>query len=203
GLARSAVRGDGLLRLLERRGARDGTGGCRRGATRRHRKGPTKTLQRELLRRSSSVSPLALPARYGHLRRGWSLPPKGCRRVYPPERAAAGHPRIPKEDQRDRSRMTPKKKLESRKSPSRKPWSGRFRSPTDPDVEAFTSSIEVDRRLYLHDIAGSLAHCLTLERAGLLTLREATRLAKGLKQVKREIAGGRFRFAPGQEDIHM
>jgi len=37
----------------------------------------------------------------------------------------------------------------------------------------------------------------------LLTLREATRLAKGLKQVKREIADGRFRFAPGQEDIHM
>ena len=99
--------------------------------------------------------------------------------------------------------MTPKKKLESRKSTSRKAWSGRFRSPTDPDVEAFTSSIEVDRRLYLHDIAGSLAHCLTLERAGLLTLREATRLAKGLKQVKREIADGRFRFAPGQEDIHM
>jgi len=99
--------------------------------------------------------------------------------------------------------MTPKKKLESRKSPSRKPWSGRFRSPTDPDVEAFISSIEIDRRLYLHDIAGSLAHCLTLERAGLLTLREATRLAKGLKQVKREIADGRFRFAPGQEDIHM
>ena len=99
--------------------------------------------------------------------------------------------------------MTPKKKLEARKLPIRKPWSGRFRGPTDPDVEAFTSSIEVDRRLYLHDIAGSLAHCLTLQRAGLLTPREATRLARGLKQVKREISEGRFRFAPGQEDIHM
>jgi argininosuccinate lyase len=99
--------------------------------------------------------------------------------------------------------MTPKKKLEARKPLIRKPWSGRFRGPTDPDVEAFTSSIEVDRRLYLHDIAGSLAHCLTLQRAGLLTPREATRLARGLKQVKREISEGRFRFAPGQEDIHM
>jgi len=99
--------------------------------------------------------------------------------------------------------MKSKKKPQPRIAPMLKPWSGRFRGATDPDVEAFTSSLDIDRRLYRHDIAGSLAHCRTLERAGVLTSREAARLARGLKQVEREIAEGRFRFVPGQEDIHM
>ena len=99
--------------------------------------------------------------------------------------------------------MKSKKKPQPRVAPMLKPWSGRFRGATDPDVEAFTSSLAIDRRLYRHDIAGSLAHCWTLERAGVLTSREAARLARGLKQVEREIAGGRFRFVPRQEDIHM
>jgi argininosuccinate lyase len=98
--------------------------------------------------------------------------------------------------------MKSKKKPQPR-TPMLKPWSGRFRGATDPDVEAFTSSLDIDRRLYRHDIVGSLAHCLTLVRAGVLTSREAARLARGLKQVEREIAEGRFRFVPGQEDIHM
>jgi argininosuccinate lyase len=85
----------------------------------------------------------------------------------------------------------------------RKPWAGRFRGATDPQVEAFTSSLAVDRRLYRHDIAGSIAHCRTLQRAGALTSRETTRLISGLKQVEREITRGRFRFAAAHEDIHM
>jgi argininosuccinate lyase len=85
----------------------------------------------------------------------------------------------------------------------RKPWGGRFRGPTDPEAEAFTSSLQVDRRLYRHDIAGSIAHCRTLERAGILTAREARQLITGLKRIEREIAQGRFRFAAEQEDIHM
>ncbi len=98
--------------------------------------------------------------------------------------------------------MKSRKKLPSRKV-GHKPWGGRFRAATDPDVEAFTSSIAVDWRLYRHDIAGSLAHCKTLERAGILTSRESGRLMKGLQQVEREITEGRFQFLPGQEDIHM
>src|SRR2546425_3816581 len=82
-------------------------------------------------------------------------------------------------------------------------WAGRFRGKTDPQVDTFTSSIAIDGRLYRHDIAGSIAHCRTLERAGVLTRREADKLVGGLKQVEKEIAGGRFRFTPAHEDIHM
>src|SRR2546427_3329929 len=70
-------------------------------------------------------------------------------------------------------------------------WAGRFRGKTDPQVDTFTSSLAIDRRLYRHDIAGSIAHCRTLERAGVLTRREADKLVGGLKQVEKEIAGGR------------
>ena len=41
---------------------------------------------------------------------------------------------------------------------SDKPWDGRFSERTDTDVEAFTSSIQIDKRLYPYDIAGSIAH---------------------------------------------
>src|SRR5881628_456863 len=90
-----------------------------------------------------------------------------------------------------------------RKPAQSKLWAGRFRGKTDPQVETFTSSLAIDRRLYRHDIAGSIAHCRTLERAGVLTLREADKLVAGLKQVEKEIAGGRFRFMPAHEDVHM
>src|SRR5438132_1553267 len=90
-----------------------------------------------------------------------------------------------------------------RKPEQSKLWAGRFRGKTDPKVEAFTSSLAIDRRLSRHDIAGSIAHCRTLERAGVLTRSEADKLVAGLKQVEKEIAGGRFRFMPAHEDVHM
>src|SRR5438132_9741655 len=95
-------------------------------------------------------------------------------------------------------------RVRPRKRPApKKLWAGRFRRETEPQVETFMSSLAIDRRLYRHDIAGSIAHCRTLERAGVLTRREADKLVAGLKQVEKEIADGRFRFTPAHEDIHM
>jgi len=82
-------------------------------------------------------------------------------------------------------------------------WGGRFSEATDKLVEAFTSSIHVDRRLYAHDILGSQAHARTLAKAGVLTEAEAEKLCQGLDQVKAEIEAGDFTFDPALEDIHM
>src|SRR2546427_12453217 len=90
-----------------------------------------------------------------------------------------------------------------RKPAQSKLWAGRFRGKTDPQVETSTSSLATARRLSRHDIAGSIAHGRTLERAGVLPRREADKLVAGLKQVEKEIAGGRFRFMPAHEDVHM
>ena len=84
-----------------------------------------------------------------------------------------------------------------------KPWGGRFREPTHRLVEVFTSSLAFDRRLAAHDLAGSAAHAKALQRAGVLTAREAKAIAAGLEKVRGELADGRFTFRAGDEDIHM
>ena len=84
-----------------------------------------------------------------------------------------------------------------------KAWDGRFREKTDQLVEAFTRSVAVDKRLYPEDIAGSIAHCKTLEHAHVLTTREARAIVRGLESVKRELDQGIFTFTPQDEDIHM
>ena len=88
-------------------------------------------------------------------------------------------------------------------SASGKAWEGRFREKTNRLVEAFTVSVAVDRRLYAHDIQGSIAHCKTLGKARVLTPGETKTIVRGLESVKAEFDRGRFRFAPNDEDIHM
>jgi argininosuccinate lyase len=84
-----------------------------------------------------------------------------------------------------------------------KAWSGRFKHKTNRLVESFTVSVAVDRRLYAHDIQGSIAHCKTLGKARVLTATEARTIVRGLESVKVEFDRGRFRFTPQDEDIHM
>jgi len=86
---------------------------------------------------------------------------------------------------------------------SEKPWDGRFSEKTDKLVEAFTSSIQIDRRLYVYDIDGSIAHCKMLAKVGIITDEEASVLVRGLEQIKTEIEQGHFRFDDSLEDIHM
>jgi argininosuccinate lyase len=86
---------------------------------------------------------------------------------------------------------------------SKKLWQGRFSEQTARIVESFTSSIQVDRRLYAYDIQGSIAHCKMLARASIITDEEGAELIRGLKKIRHEIDEGRFRFDDRLEDIHM
>ncbi|QTA88567.1 argininosuccinate lyase [Desulfonema magnum] len=86
---------------------------------------------------------------------------------------------------------------------SEKPWDGRFSQKTDQITEAFTSSIDIDKRLYAYDIEGSIAHCKMLAKVSVITEDEASSLIQGLETVKKEIAEGNFRFDDSLEDIHM
>ena len=88
-------------------------------------------------------------------------------------------------------------------SKSGKAWGGRFRQKTNRLVESFTVSVAIDRRLYAHDIQGSIAHCKTLGKARVLTASETKTIVRGLESVKMELDRGRFRFSPQDEDIHM
>ena len=84
-----------------------------------------------------------------------------------------------------------------------KPWQGRFSEKTARIVEAFTSSIQVDRRLYAYDIQGSVAHCRALARASIITDAEAATITEGLEKIRQEIEDGNFQYDDSLEDIHM
>jgi argininosuccinate lyase len=86
---------------------------------------------------------------------------------------------------------------------SEKPWDGRFSEKTDRLVETFTSSINIDKRLYSYDIEGSIAHCRMLARQSIITEEDASLLIQGLGQIKRDIERGEFLFDDSLEDIHM
>ncbi len=84
-----------------------------------------------------------------------------------------------------------------------KPWGGRFTEPTDAFVEAFTASVTFDKRLYAHDIAGSVAHAAMLAKVGVLTDDERDAIVSGLAVIKTEIEAGAFEWSVAREDVHM
>ncbi len=84
-----------------------------------------------------------------------------------------------------------------------KPWGGRFETPTNAFVEAFTASVEFDRRLYAHDIQGSIAHATMLAATGVLTAAERDQIVAGLEIIRADIEAGRFRWSVALEDVHM
>ena len=86
---------------------------------------------------------------------------------------------------------------------SKKLWNGRFSEKTDRSVEDFTSSIDMDKRLYLYDIEGSVAHCSMLAKASIISEEEASLLIQGLGKIQRDIERDNLRFDNGLEDIHM
>src|SRR5690349_9677833 len=82
-------------------------------------------------------------------------------------------------------------------------WQGRFggEGPAD-ELLAFSVSIDYDRRLATDDIAGSRAHVRGLQRGGVLTEEETVAVLGALDTVERELAEGKLRFEPGDEDVH-
>jgi len=83
------------------------------------------------------------------------------------------------------------------------PWSGRFRQAVDARVQRFTASVTFDRRLAPYDIAGSLAHARMLAARGIIARRDLAAIERGLGQIRREIAAGRFAWSVEAEDVHL
>jgi argininosuccinate lyase len=82
-------------------------------------------------------------------------------------------------------------------------WGGRFSEATDAFVAAFTASVTFDKRLYRHDIMGSIAHATMLAKVGVLTDAERDLIVNGLTQIRSEIEAGTFEWRVDLEDVHM
>ncbi|MDG9666213.1 argininosuccinate lyase [Hahella sp. CR1] len=82
-------------------------------------------------------------------------------------------------------------------------WGGRFTEATDAFVERFTASVDFDRRMYHHDIRGSIAHATMLAKVGVLTEEERDQIIYGLREIEAEIEAGAFEWSVKLEDVHM
>jgi len=84
-----------------------------------------------------------------------------------------------------------------------KPLRSRFRKDTDKLAQQYTASVHFDRRLYQHDIAGSVAHAKMLAKQGIISDKEAELIVMGLLSIREEIEQGKFELKPELDDIHM
>ena len=71
------------------------------------------------------------------------------------------------------------------------------------DHSNYTVSIHYDRRLYRHDIAGSIAHTRMLAKQGIIAEADGAQIIQGLEKVREEIQADRFPWDPALEDLHM
>ena len=82
-------------------------------------------------------------------------------------------------------------------------WGGRFAAGPAEIMRRINASIDVDRRLWAEDIAGSQAHCDMLVAQHILSPEDGAAITRGLAQIRTEIEAGHFVFSDVNEDIHM
>ena len=81
-------------------------------------------------------------------------------------------------------------------------WGGRFTKETDRNVYLFNASINFDKRLYLQDIEGSIAHSIMLEKQQIISTEEKDAIVKGLTSIREDIENGEIEITDKYEDIH-
>lgn len=86
---------------------------------------------------------------------------------------------------------------------SEKLWGGRFSKSTDEMINEFQASISFDKRMYMEDIAGSIAHAAMLAKCGIITREDQKKITDGLRAIFADIEAGGFSFDVSLEDIHM
>jgi argininosuccinate lyase len=82
-------------------------------------------------------------------------------------------------------------------------WGGRFAAGPAAIMQEINASIDVDKRLWREDIAGSRAHAAMLARCGIISTADAAAIDRGLSEIAAEIDAGRFNFSRQHEDIHL
>ena len=82
-------------------------------------------------------------------------------------------------------------------------WGGRFSSQQDNIMETINSSIEIDHRMAMQDIEGSLVHVKMLQFQKIIPAKICNNIIKGLKVIKDDVIKGKFTYDRKFEDIHM
>ena len=81
-------------------------------------------------------------------------------------------------------------------------WGGRFTKEENQAVHEFNESLSFDRRLYRHDIMGSIAHVKMLAKQGIVSEEDRDAIIAGLEGILKDIEEGKLEFTKEHEDIH-
>jgi argininosuccinate lyase len=82
-------------------------------------------------------------------------------------------------------------------------WSALFSEPMSELVKRYTASVFFDKRLWLADITGSLAHAEMLAAQGIIAAADREAIERGMAQIRQEIESGSFEWKLDLEDVHL
>ena len=91
----------------------------------------------------------------------------------------------------------------SKKTKTNKIWGERMKSKPSYLLTKINASINIDKKLYVQDIKGSIAHCKMLMKQKIIKRDISNKIIKGLKRIEKEIKQKRFKFSEFNEDIHQ
>lgn len=82
-------------------------------------------------------------------------------------------------------------------------WGGHYTAGPSVIMAEINASVDVDKRLYEQDIRASKAHAEMLAAQGILNVKDAKAIVRGLDSIQKEIESGAFIFSTALEDVHM
>ncbi len=82
-------------------------------------------------------------------------------------------------------------------------WGGRFAEGPAAVMREINASIPFDKRLWQHDIIGSIAHAEMLGATGIISAEDAAAIKSGLEQIRGEYLADGVPVDLALEDIHM
>ncbi|MBI4432948.1 MAG: argininosuccinate lyase [Candidatus Omnitrophica bacterium] len=84
----------------------------------------------------------------------------------------------------------------------KKLWGGRFKKKIDAGFERFSASFALDRRLLAYDLEIDAAHVKALQKCGVLSAAETSKLLGAIKELADKHQKGRLILNAGAEDVH-
>ena len=82
-------------------------------------------------------------------------------------------------------------------------WNTRIKKRASSLFQRIGNSIDIDKRLYKEDIAGSISHVEMLFKQKIISFKIKNKIIYGLNKIEKEISNKKFEFNKKYEDIHM
>jgi len=82
-------------------------------------------------------------------------------------------------------------------------WGSRIKKDVSTLFQKVGNSVDIDKKLYKEDIAGSIVHVEMLFRQKIISFKIKNKIVYGLNKIEKEILKNKFEYNKKYEDIHM